>query len=147
MSPDASAAAEVLAAWQNAADAATDGPWKVVDLRNAPDGNRDCLWVDVDNGRQIKTVAELTEDGGAEIIWTLSDAEFIALSRDALPRAVAALQAVLALHTPSPRWVIGRSDTAVICETCTNHVPALSQAVLYPCPTAAAIVAALGVEP
>lgn len=78
-------------------NAAEEGPWKVNDLRNAPDGNRDCIWVDVDNGRTYATVAEMDEDEGLRSVWGLPDAEFIANARTDLPAATTALRAVLDL--------------------------------------------------
>ena len=71
-----------LAVIEAALKAATNYPWKVTDLRNAPDGNRDCIWVDADPGnegsRTYRTVAEMTEDEGLQIVWSLSDAHLIA---------------------------------------------------------------------
>jgi hypothetical protein len=79
------------------AAAATPGPWSVNDLRNATDGNRECLWVDADYrttyGRMISTVAELTEEGGLQVIWKLDDARFIAAARTAIPELLDALEA------------------------------------------------------
>jgi hypothetical protein len=76
-------ATEVLAAWQNAAAHASEGPWVIEHER---------VWTE-----PIDPMlgAEIASMSGSRA-W-MSDAEFIALSRDALPRAVAALQAVLAL--------------------------------------------------
>ncbi|WP_068059280.1 hypothetical protein [Nocardia xishanensis] len=70
---------------------ATNGPWQVTDLRNAEDGNRDCLWVDSWGGPEVEgvphsyaTVAEMTEDEGLQVIWGLADAELIAWMRNNL---------------------------------------------------------------
>ena len=70
-----------LAVIEAALAAATNYPWMVTDLRGAPDGNRDCIWVDValgEGSRTYRTVAEMTEDDGLQIIWTLADAHLIA---------------------------------------------------------------------
>lgn len=92
-------AAEVLAAWQNAADAATEGPWKTEGpyaLGMTVVGPTDACLVDYD-------------DGSIPCLVNGHDAEFIALSRDALPRAVAALQAVLA-HMDNIETIAGTSS-------------------------------------
>ena len=64
------------------AEKATPGPWKVNDLRNAPDGNRDCIWVDArfERGGWVtyRTVAEMDEDTGLNPVWGIADAEYIA---------------------------------------------------------------------
>lgn len=72
-------AAEVLAAWQNAADASDRAPWEYA----------------------AETEEIISPDGGiAEMTWpgrNATNAALIVTARDALPRAVAALQAVLDL--------------------------------------------------
>lgn len=112
-------------AWIDQVDARTnaaeEGPWKVNDLRNAPDGNRDCIWVDVDNGRTYATVADMDEDEGLRAVWGLADAEFIAHARTDLPAATTALRAVLDLH---------RADHEGRCVEDVED---------YPCPTVKAV--------
>ena len=78
---------------------ATQGPWVVNDLRDAEDGNRDCLWVDARPSLDssvpgtYRTVAELDEAEGLQAIWTLADATFIAHAREDIPALLAALAA------------------------------------------------------
>lgn len=84
------AAAEVLAAWQAAADAATPADlWRHEDAYGHPGGTSVRIRI-----RPHEYAAAFT--------GTEPNAAFIALSRDALPRAVAALRAVLDLHVPDP---------------------------------------------
>lgn len=79
-------------------EAATDGPWEATDLRNAEDGNRDCIWVNQQSEATYSTVAEMDADEGLQIIWGLGDAEFIAHARTALPLRNAQVEAVLQVH-------------------------------------------------
>ena len=100
--------------------------------------------------------------------WVAADAEFIADSRTALPKALAALEAVLALHQPVKIYAqadecgCGDEDHTIIeslqgddlcwdtptgelcCPECLDED---SGAIDYPCPTVAEIAEALGVEP
>lgn len=88
-----------LDAIQARVDAATPGRWVVTDLRNASDGNRDCLWVDSRPSDdysvpgQYKTVADMDADEGLRIVWDIADAEFIAHARQDVPALLADLAA------------------------------------------------------
>ena len=96
-----------------------------------------------------------------------ADAEFIADSRTALPKALAALEAVLALHQPVKIYAqadeceCGNEDHAIIeseqgddlCwdtptgeQRCGECLDEDSEYIDYPCPTVAAITKALGAE-
>lgn len=70
-------------------------PLKVVDLRNAEDGHRDCIWLDLEGMPHYKTVAELYEDE-VQIVWTLDEAQRLAHSWNELPELNGAIKAILA---------------------------------------------------
>ena len=99
--------------------------------------------------------------------WVAADAEFVADAHTALPKALAALEAVLALHHPVKIYAqadecgCGDEDHTIIespqgddlcwdtptgelcCPECLDED---SGAIDYPCPTVAEIAEALGVE-
>ena len=158
-------AADWLAERARIEQAATDGPW--VREWSTPDQ----WWIihgqpnpaKGDDRMVCPEVATLNhrED------WT-ADAEFIATARTALPKALAALEAVLALHQPVKIYAqadecgCGDEDHTIIespqgddlcwdtptgelcCPECLDED---SGAIDYPCPTVAEIAEALGVEP
>lgn len=99
-------ALEELARIKGLADGATKGPWWRGSLQGADvysgDGNADDCLV-------------------ASDFRTPADASFIADVRTTVPRLVAALEAVLALHVPNPMCV--HSDGTVCCRDCEQRVP------------------------
>ncbi len=118
-----------ITAWldeaQQRADAATEGPWHGYGLD--PNGA-----YFVHGGTEAVgyfAADPIVTEGAIE-----EDAEFIAHARTDLPRALAALRAVLGLHKPF--HVHGRLGTC-------GHCGSPS----YPCPTVRAISDALGVAP
>ncbi|PRI11901.1 hypothetical protein [Leucobacter massiliensis] len=147
---------EYLAEQKRLAGAATEGPWA---FAAAPAEGSD------------ETAAEylegaLTGDGPLFVVWVPEtqgdpggyrltaatgdgphasmDAEFIAAARESVPRMVAALEAVTALHQPVE---IEPSDT--ICRECSFQLPNgryFGMLTEWPCPTIHAVEAALGGE-
>lgn len=118
---------ERLAEIKARAEAATEGPWEHV--RDSNEHLADCpptyeSLVTADNGY----VAVL--DWGNTS--TSPDAEFIAHARTDVPALVAALEAVLALHSR----VFDMNNTPT-CRECADD---------YPCPTVEAVNKALGVD-
>lgn len=111
---------------QARADAATDGPWAAIeralgDVYIAELGMYGVAWDEP---------AEWHDSDEA----SLADAEFIAHARTDVPRLVAALRAVEALHTTDPDDPGFASTCLECCED-------------YPCPTVTAIRDALGRQP
>lgn len=115
--------------------AATRGPWTFSDTTDVRGHKGEFRAPSPDNGFML--VDPWCND---------DDAEFIAASRTLVPALLAAVDAVLALHRPSPRWVFARDEHVTICETCTNTEVARSRAVMWPCPTVRAIAAHLDIE-
>lgn len=127
-------AESVLAAMTARAEAATPGPWEWDGLRvptligvgGDPEVYTyatDVLFVEHDGGCACRRSCEMTLD------ITDADAAFIAAARDDVPRLVATLRAVLALH--------------VECTCCTPPTCNECTSLTYPCATVAAITAAL----
>jgi len=78
-----------LAAIEERASAATEGPWEAQNLER-DHGHRGIYWVSVDRPDEIKTVAEVdANDDGIEAIWRMADAEFIAHARTDVPALLA----------------------------------------------------------
>jgi hypothetical protein len=75
---------------------------------------------------------------------TKADAEFIVAARNHLPRILAALDAVLALHKPFV-WDFGFGPVTS-CRGCADH-GASEVAAEYPCPTVRAITDAMEGKP
>ena len=167
-------AAEWIAERRELLDAATEGAWVVGD-RDHIQGASHCacrpeygplVWEgrrDI-NGAQMLThihrAQEPRHDSGDTSIYSTSlpypevvalstseyvsiqpgDAALIADARTSLPAALDALEAVLALHSPDPAprsWGVG----AEVCSECSGD-----EFAPYPCPTVAAIEAALRCE-
>jgi hypothetical protein len=89
--------AALLAGWREAEQAATPAPWVVYGIGD------DEIW------------SEEPWDHVAETMGNLPDAAFIVTARTAMPRLVAAVEAVLELHT--------RQDKPVLCwdHVCDAH--------------------------
>ena len=75
--------------------------------------------------------------------WVAADAEFIADSRTALPKALAALEAVLVLHEPLDALNVRYNRIQRVCTGCGLDD---GNWAIYPCPTVRAITKALGAE-
>lgn len=108
---------------QARANAATEGPWAVEVDAEGFDGAS--VLID-DSGWGTAYICQGLHQGESEGV---ADAEFIAHAREDVPKLVAALRAVIDLHTsvaptPSQPWVT--------CEGCTNGAN-------YPCPTIQAL--------
>ena len=89
-------AAEFLARAHAVTDAATEGPWGQVPGRNRQVFGPVVMLVDADGASY--------EDRGHIAMSGPEDAAFIAASRTMLPTAVAAIEAVLAIHFSEKRW-------------------------------------------
>ena len=139
-------AADRLAEIEARANAATEGPWEACCYDSGHSRfEMACSVITADVGDTIVQLDALLrldnerhakDDGRA-------DAEFIARARQDVPALVSALRAVLDLHRPSPRWTLMAPEVIQICEPCSNGSHAVSGAVVHPCPTVAAIAAAL----
>lgn len=130
---------EILTDWKAKTDAATEGPWEFSFAGH--DDYEPGLYPQVlkmDNG---DTIIEL--DAGSREVNEASgrfryDADFIAVSRTAMPLLLAAVESVLALHTErpltpfSPAAMVGVTSE---CRACSRG---------WPCPTVRAIESALG---
>jgi len=120
----------LLAPIRERADKATDGPWTTTPY-GPGDHSYDGLWV---TSLDREVIADMTTDLGED--WeaeTRANLAFIAAARTDVPRLLAALDAVLALHQevlPVDEPLLSMA----ICDECER---------LYPCPTVAAVVAAL----
>lgn len=122
--------------WQAKTDAATEGPW--------------AIWHDLDH-QGFKTVgdaesyAEILRDGETEEcnptahVYTDDDAEFIATARTAMPKLLAAVQAVRARHVKA--YPLNGPDAA-----CFHCADTYGKWVPWPCPTIQALEDALGGE-
>lgn len=153
-------AADRLAEIDARANAATEGQWSVeLSWTNAGDNDGYPSYAVVSRPDRDAVASDAIEE----------DAEFIAHAREDVPALVAALRAVLDLHAPVP--VYGWADDCdgddehheqqhfetdagdylckdkptgeVMCASCNDEVD--GDAVPYPCTTARAIDAALGV--
>ncbi|MBK0420460.1 hypothetical protein JD276_15655 [Leucobacter sp. CSA1] len=118
-----------LAEQKRLAEAATGGPWCVLD-----------------EGDRGVAVATSGPDGNyvAEGPLTATDAEFIAAARESVPRLVAALEAVSETHRP-----VEIEPSGTICHECSFQLPNgryFGKVTEYPCPTVRAIEVALGGE-
>ncbi len=135
-------AAEWLDAIEVRATTATPGPWRD-GMGTHGLGADGPSFVTVDaiaaNGA-VNRVAELMldKDGAA-------DAEFIANARADIPALAAALRAVLALHVPAEESSQGYTEHGYgyVAHPCTGEVAWDEYAIPWPCPTVAAITAAL----
>jgi hypothetical protein len=87
--PDADRAGEELAAWRAATDAATDGPWEPVTDEHGRKGIEHAVW------------APAAARYAAEFMFWRPDAAFTAAARTAMPRLLAAVEAVLAMTADS----------------------------------------------
>lgn len=134
---------DLLADWKAKTDAATEGPW--VFSFAGHDDYEPGLYPQVlkmDNG---DTIIEL--DAGSREVNEASgrfryDADFIAVSRTAMPLLLAAVESVLGLHTP----VYPYPGPDVACFHCAAPEPTPDDGtwVPYPCATVRAIESALG---
>ncbi len=122
-----SAAREFLAAVQQRADAATDGPWASV--KGAFD-----VEVYGNEGRQY-----VAHTGDRGFVNAHLDAEFIAASRTDVPRLVAALTAALDLHRPETDD--DAPDGWPYCTAC--GVDVYEEPIPWPCETVRVITDAL----
>lgn len=119
---------EYLAEQKRLAEAATEGPWdsyrpnaayRVYELcSTTPQGLND-------------TLAEVYGHNASD------DSEFIVAARESVPRLVAALEAVVALHSREVIAIHEGYGEEAVCSPCLSH---------WPCPTIRAIEAALGGE-
>ena len=157
-------AADWIAEQRRIEQAATEGPWRAAVVAR---------YVDDDGCERGKGGIYPAGPMGPPPLfvtpdWVAADAEFIADSRTALPKALAALEAVLARHQPVKIYAqadecgCGDEDHTIIespqgddlcwdtptgelcCPECLDED---SGAIDYPCPTVAEITEALGVEP
>ena len=85
-------AADWIAEQRRIEQAATEGPWDTSTTSWEPEARM----VDVPDGDDEMSLA--WEAGGGLCVMSRADAEFIVDARTALPKALAALEAVLALH-------------------------------------------------
>lgn len=128
-----------ITAWlddaQAKVDAATEGPWDIETDSNAVVGPT--LSYAADRHRFF---------GVAEDVHLAGDREFIADTRTRLPQAIAALRAVLDAHAPTDALMNpGRQERVVaVCTGCGTDDGNWQR---WPCPTARAIAAAIGVQP
>ena len=126
-------AADWIAEQRRIEQAATEGPWDTSTTSWAPEARM----VDVPDGDDEMSLA--WEAGGGLCVMSRADAEFIVDARTALPKALDALEAVLARHPWECLECEGIDlDASPQCGHC--YEP-------WPCPTVAAIAEALGVEP
>ena len=107
------------------AEAATDGPWRVI-------------------SDYIPGVIEVegptaSNDYVAELSADKADLEFIAHARQDIPALLAAVEAVLELHEPE---ATGYGDW--VCGACISAGSHDWESTAYPCPTVTAIQSALG---
>ena len=137
--------AALLAGWREAGQAATEGPWSTQKAVIAGIGG---AYV-IEHGEAEIALVDCAGDLRPE--QELADAEFIVTARTAMPRLVAAVEAVLKLHQPvttNGGWLEGREWQE--CEACgpnngCEHViasPGQGES-FWPCPTVEAIIAAL----
>ena len=122
-------AADWIAEQRRIEQAATEGPWRAAVVAR---------YVDDDGCERGKGGIYPAGPMGPPPLfvtpdWVAADAEFIADSRTSLPKALAALEAVLALH-----WGEPYAQGPDYCAECEH---------LWPCETYSAITEALGVEP
>lgn len=119
---------EWLARAHAVTDAATSGPWKLwaMEVMADPVGNSN-----LDDAIPVAFTSMRNEDGRSRTF----DATFIAASRTMFPAAVAAIEAVLALHKPDRPG--DPEDTQ--CAGCLEVDP--GGYVPWPCPTVRAITA------
>ena len=150
---------EQLADWQAKTDAATDGPWW---------GDPEWFGDDYSPIRNSDGFVTGGFNGVEEPDLLLADAEFIATARTAMPKLLAAVQAVRALHRPVPVYALadecgrdpdvhevmedgsgdllclGSPTGDLVCEECAADDSGEWRP--YPCPTVRAIEDALGGE-
>ena len=121
-------AAEWIAEQRRIEQAATEGPWRAAVVAQ---------YVDDDGRERGKGGIYPAGPSGPPPLfvtpdWVAADAEFIADARTALPKALNALEAVLALH-----WGEPYAQGPDYCAECEH---------LWPCETYTTITEALGVE-
>ena len=120
--------ASALTRWRKAEQAATKGPWQVT----ATQEGDEVIYVHA-SGRHGSVSVLFETDPGRE-----ADAEFIAVARNAVPRFLAAIEAVLKLHRPVDRGRVMRCCDG--CEEFEDHEDCCHE---WPCPTVEDITAAL----
>lgn len=120
---------EILADWKAKTDAATPGEWEH-DVHRSGGGLE-----------RSYDVHRILPDNLA-IVGNGMDAEFIAVSRTAMPALLSAVESVLALHTP----VYPHPGPDVACFHCAAPEPTPDDGtwVPYPCETVRALESALG---
>ena len=136
----------LLDGWKDLSAAATEGPWARHSFGHGGDPEPSTIaihtgdfdWDDLESEDSETAVAWMP---GADSHQLYDDATFIAASRTLVPHLIAALEAVLEEHPVTRLGCLthyGRTDCECerrfICATCS---------VIYPCPTVAAIHAAL----
>ncbi len=119
-------AAEWIAQRRELLDAATEGPWETDGFEITQHWSLPEPWKTVASNEVV--CMAYCYGGSARGIEHEDDARFIADARTSLPRALDALEAVLALHRKR-EWIVGLGS----CDHCR---------VDWPCPTVAAIEAA-----
>ena len=85
-------------------------------------------------------------DAGKENLHAIPDAEFIAHAPTDTARLLAALDGVLALHSPMDYEYFvdeGVTSTALVCSCCQDWIHDDADVILYPCSTVAAVTTAL----
>jgi len=128
-------AAEWLARAHTVTDAATKGPWEAVGPYIDAPAFEDGIFAEVN----------MDQDGSDDERAPI-DAAFIAASRTMLPAAVAAIEAVLALHErPVEPYCADSHHDANRCPCADYYCDRDGDP--WPCPTVVAIFAALGVTP
>ena len=153
---------EYLAAQKRLADDATEGPWCVSDPSPFLPGAQPKLYAP--NWKPIR----MSESVGSNFVRQTADGRFIAAARESVPRLVAVLEAVTALHTKRDADAVTGDCAAEECgheeecptqtfetcaacwDLCEESDPYFGERgiapVLWPCPTVRAIEAALGGE-
>lgn len=113
------------------ANAATEGPWRYVSIFEVGG------FVENSRGREL---FDWAQDDAGTICAPDGDAEFIAHARADVPALVAALRAVLALHTPVDR------ERVTTCCTCEQWIESTDPeaCIEWPCPTVETIHQHLG---
>ena len=93
--------------------------WKVTDLRDAPDGHRDCIWIDTDDVATYATVAEMNDEDGLFPLWGIEDATHIAAFDP--PTVLALIERVERAEAALPPCDGGCDYNSGPEETCSAH--------------------------
>ena len=139
-------AEEWLAERARIEQAATEGPWETGNywgaLTHGPDGVIGAYY-----GEECPACDE-SLDAEAEVVVEVGDLDWIADARTALPKALDALGAVLALHRPHvcgevPLWQLERGACFIGNDGCLSVGTCRDCQMPYPCPTVTQIQEAL----